>query len=157
MKKKGIDFLLKAAHEMREVPFLVVGIHQSIVDLARRDAPPNVEFVSYIPRDNILPYYQRAKVYCQPSYTEGLPNSICEAMLCECVPVGTAVGGIPTAVTGIGELVSYGDVAALVAALKKALVAADAVGHQARNRIATEFTLERRERTLVQIIRELAA
>ena len=40
---------------------------------------------------------------------EGLPNALCEAMLCECVPVGTDVQGIRTAMGDAGFYVPYGD------------------------------------------------
>ena len=41
---------------------------------------------------------------------ERLPNALhCEAMLCECVPVGTRYCGIPTAIGDTGLYVPYGD------------------------------------------------
>ncbi len=155
MKKKGIDKLFEAAAVLPEIKFLVIGIHERLLPPARRDAPANVELVSYIPRESLLPYLQRAKVYCQPSYTEGLPNALCEAMLCGCIPVGTTVGGIPTAIGDAGFLVPYGDRAALVDALRKALAAPKAASDAARNRILSHFTLRARSESMRQMIQEL--
>jgi glycosyltransferase involved in cell wall biosynthesis len=76
-------------------------------------------------------------------------------MLCECIPVGTIAGGIPTAISETGYLVPYRDQEGLVNALRAALDAPPAKGKEARARILREFTLERREKALVQVINEL--
>ena len=34
-----------------------------------------------MPQEKLIPYYQKAKVYCQLSMREGLPNALCEALL----------------------------------------------------------------------------
>lgn len=157
MRKKGIDKLFDAARSLPDVPFLVIGIHKRILAEAQRAAPPNVEIISYIPRHQLLPYYQKAKVYCQPSFTEGLPNTLCEAMLCGCIPVGTIAGGIPTAIADTGYLVEYRDQPGLVNALKQALASPATDGHKARERVTTEFTLKKREQLLVDLINNLVS
>ena len=155
LRKKGIDRLFEAAREMADVPFQVLGIRQPLLHELRTEVPPNMEVIEYMPREQLLPFLQRAKVYCQPSYTEGLPNALCEAMLCECIPVGTVAGGIPTAIGDTGFLVPYGDRTKLVRALRSALDAPPEQGTRARGRILSEFTLERRERELTRVIQDL--
>jgi glycosyltransferase involved in cell wall biosynthesis len=108
-----------------------------------------------VPREKLVGHYQRAKVYCQPSYTEGLPNSLCEAMLCGCIPVGTRAGGIPTAIGETGYIVEYRDQTGLVDAVRLALAAPVEKGRAARARIAAEFTRERREQSLCRVIDQL--
>lgn len=157
MKKKGLDVLFAAARLLPDVPFVVVGIWEGILPRARSLAPANVTVTPFLPQAEVLRYYRRAAVYCQPSYTEGLPNSLCEAMLCGCVPVGTDRGGIPTAIGDRGWIVPYGDPAALASALRKALEAPPEAGERARERIAAEFTLERRRSGLMRIIAEVTA
>jgi glycosyltransferase involved in cell wall biosynthesis len=153
MKKKGIDKLLAAAAALPKVKFQVIGIHAHLIPSIEKTE--NVEFIPFVPRAELLAHYQRAKVYCQPSFTEGLPNTLCEAMLCGCIPVGTAVGGIPTAIGDAGYLVPYGDIPQLVAALNQALQAAPLMGERARRRVAGEFTLKKREENLVQVLSEV--
>jgi len=155
MKKKGIDKIFDAARKLPDIPFQVVGIREPLLTQIRTEIPPNVEVIEYLPRDRILPFLQRAKVYCQPSFTEGLPNALCEAMLCECVPVGTIAGGIPTAIGTAGFLVPYQDQGGLVDGLRSALDAPPGRGKQARDRILKEFTLPRREAALADVISEL--
>lgn len=155
LRAKGVDFLCQAARAMPSVRFTLIGIAPVIHEMVRSMAPDNLEILPPIPREELLRYYQRSKVYCQPSYTEAFPNSLCEAMLCECVPVGTRVGGIPTAIGEGGFLVPFGDVDALAAGLRSALDGGRGAGTRARQQIARNFTLHRREQELVQIIQEL--
>jgi glycosyltransferase involved in cell wall biosynthesis len=77
-------------------------------------------------------------------------------MLCGCIPVGTRVGGIPTAIDGVGFLSESGDAAQLARNIATALDAPDDAGSAARARIMEQFHRERRERRLVELITELA-
>ncbi len=157
MKKKGIDLLLDSARCLQELRFVVIGIAETLISKVKSELPPNVQLLSAVPRTELLQYYQRAKVYCQPSFTEGLPNSLCEAMLCECIPVGTSVGGIPTAIDGVGNLVPYGSVDALVSGITNAMEMPEGAGASARTRVIEHFTLARREESLVKIIQDLVS
>lgn len=153
MKVKGIDFLLAVARTMPDVQFVIVGLTQPLLAALQKETPENVSLVQFVEQHELLRYYQRAKVYCQPSVVEGFPNSVCEAMLCECVPVGTNVGGMPTAISDVGFLVPYGDGETLNDALRKALAGSGEMGVAARKYIAETFSLRRREEALLRILR----
>ncbi len=154
---KGIDRMIAAARAMPEVPFRIIGLESEAMRAYAAAVPPNVVLSGPVPRLDLLGEYQRAAVYCQLSRSEGLPNALCEAMLCGCVPVGSRVGGIPTAVADCGFLLDDADdLAELRAALESALAAAGTLGPRARARIVDDFSRERRERALVDIIMELA-
>jgi glycosyltransferase involved in cell wall biosynthesis len=73
-------------------------------------------------------------------------------MLCECVPVGTDRGGIPTAIGDAGFIVPYGDAALLAQAIQQALDAPTGAGRKAREHIMKSFPLSRREEALRQVI-----
>jgi glycosyltransferase involved in cell wall biosynthesis len=60
----------------------------------------------------------RADVFVLPSYNEGLPISILEAMSYGCPVISTRVGGIPEVVSDNGILVDSGDPGALAAAVE---------------------------------------
>jgi glycosyltransferase involved in cell wall biosynthesis len=147
-KKKGVDKLIDAARALPEISFRLIGIHQQLLNRIKADIPRNMEVIPYVPRHELAAEYARAKVYCQPSFTEGLPNTLCEAMLSGCIPVGTIAGGIPTAIGTTGYLVEYRDQQGLVDALKRAIEAPESDGARARERIKSTFTVERREEGL---------
>jgi len=155
MIKKGFDKLIEAAQLLPLIQFKLIGIKQELLDKIKNDIPQNVEAIPFVERDELLRYYQRAKVYCQVSFHEGLPNSLCEAMLCGCIPVGTDRGGIPTGIGDAGIVVPYGDVKTLADALTKATELPEEIGKKARRRIVDNFPGERRHRELTSIIKSL--
>ena len=71
-------------------------------------------------RSEVVEYYHAADVYLLPSYTEGLPLAILEAMAAGLPIVSTRVGAIPQVVEeGVnGFLVDPGDVEGLVSRLE---------------------------------------
>jgi glycosyltransferase involved in cell wall biosynthesis len=151
-RTKGIDLLFATARLMPETSFVLVGIRDPLQTQIRSEVPGNVKLVPYVEREVLRGHYQKAKVYCQPSYTEGLPNALCEAMLCGCIPVGTAVGGIPDVIGDTGYVVQRDEPGQLVEALRAALRADTIAGLRARDRIAGEYTAERREQSLIRTI-----
>lgn len=154
IKRKGLDVFVKAADQLKDVKFVLVGSStDGAIDELRSNAPPNVEFVGSVPHDQLIAYYQRAKVYCQLSMFEGLPNALCEAMLCECVPVGTKVSGIPTAIGETGFYAPVGDPKGAADAIRQALRSDN--GRAARARIISEFSVEKREKAIIEIVEKL--
>ncbi len=83
----------------------------------------------------------RAEVFVLPSYNEGLPMALLEAMAWGLVPVVTPVGGIPEVITDHknGMLVHPGDVPALSAVLAQLV---DDPQLRARTAVAARRTAE---------------
>jgi glycosyltransferase involved in cell wall biosynthesis len=52
-----------------------------------------ISFIGYVNQETLLKYYQNATIFVHPSYHEGLPTTILEAMSCEIPTVATAVTG----------------------------------------------------------------
>jgi glycosyltransferase involved in cell wall biosynthesis len=155
LKVKGIDIFIQAAKLLEDTKFIIVGLEGEALDAARSDAPNNVTFIGRLPSHQLIEYFQRAKVCCQLSLREVFPNALSEAMLCECVPVGTNRGGIPTVIGDSGFYVPYGNPEATAEAIKKALVSNK--GKEARERIKNNFPMEKREEKIVEIIERLVA
>ncbi len=153
IKKKGIDILLAAAQRMPDTKFVIVGVTESVAK--QFDAPVNVEIHPLVSKQELLGFYRRSKVYCQPSRHEGLPSALCEAMLCECVPVGSRVAGIPNAVGETGFLVERENVEQTVKSLHAALKASPEQGRKARARIVELFSATRRAEALSTVIDQL--
>jgi len=154
LKTKGIDFLLQTAPMLPDVPFIIIGINQLLFDELAISVPANVTLLPAMSQKDLLPYFQKAAVYCQPSRSEGLPNSLCEAMLCECIPVGTEAGGIPTAIGDTGFIVPFGAEEELKHALHQALKTNADFGKRARQRIIQKFSIKRRVNGLRNVVLE---
>ena len=153
MEIKGIPLLIEAARSLPDVRFILIGPRGRATELIQELKPPtNLTILPFLPRVELLSHYQKSRVYCQPSYFEGLGGSICEAMLCECVPVGTRVGGIPTVIGNEGFLVDYGNASQLAESISRAMDSPPEMGRNARSRIATMFSLAKREKALVDLV-----
>jgi len=136
-----------------EVKFVVNGITGNALEKLKKIAPPNVNFVGPVTFEELIHLFQKSKVYCQLSMREGLPTAVCEAMLCECVPVGTEKYGIPIAMGDTGFYAPYGDEKSAAEAIKNALASDN--GKIARERIKTMFPKTIREKGLLEVIKEL--
>lgn len=104
-----------------------------------------VQFLGWVRGADKQRLLDDATVYALPSYNEGLPMGVLEAMEAGLPVVSTPIGGIPDAVTsGVeGTLVQPGDVPALAQALKHLLTQPDvarAQGLAARRKVREHFS-----------------
>jgi glycosyltransferase involved in cell wall biosynthesis len=94
------------------------------------------------------PTLESFRVYAFPSFHEGLPYSILEAMRAGCTIVSTSVGGIPEVLRDEREglLVPARDPAALAKAIDRLLsdeATSSRLGHAARVRFENNYQLEK--------------
>lgn len=157
---KGFDLFIEMARRNPDLEFTLVGIKRPflpwISEKYRLEEIPNLELVySFCPDDVLFRAYNRATVFVQASITEGMPNTLNEAMLCECVPVGSRVNGIPDAIGDTGIIVNRRSVEELESAVRRALLLN--TGTAARNRVLSLFSLDRREEALLEVFDRLTA
>jgi glycosyltransferase involved in cell wall biosynthesis len=105
-------------------------------------------------------YLAQAEVFCLPSYYEGLPMAVLEAMAAGLPVVVSRVGSIPDVVRdGLdGYLFEPGDVPVLAERLSRLLrdpERARAMGAAARARVAERFSLERAEERVRAVYEDL--
>ena len=115
-----------------------------------------VRFVGWIDGDDKMERLRNAELLVLPSYFEGMPNSLIEAMAAGLAVVGTNVGAVEDVVSdGVsGFIVPPGNVDRLFEALLKLIGDSDLRSRmgQAGQRIATErFSTERAVDRLVQL------
>jgi L-malate glycosyltransferase len=112
--KRHIDFVHAAARLRDRVPhgrFLMVGAHDVTHDAVQAEIQRmglGATFTTVIGTSTPERYYRAMDVYVCTSATEGLSNSILEAMACGRPVIATKVGGNP-------ELVQHGETGYLVA------------------------------------------
>jgi len=151
--RKGIDIILKAALMCPDGQFTIVG--NSRGDQSK--LPTNVTLLPPVDYSQLLAIYNEHVFYLQLSMAEGFPNALCEAMLCGCVPIGSAVFAIPAIIADSGFVLKKRDPKLLTDLLNEA-VHADVVPLQtkARQRIVDHFTLDKRAAGLLHLIQHLA-
>jgi len=105
----------------------VVSARQIAADLGVESA---VEFPGWVEGDRKWSLLARADILCLPSFAEGVPITLLEAMGAGIAVVTTPVGGIPDIVKdGVnGILVQAGDVASIAESLIRLLTDADLRG-----------------------------
>lgn len=126
---KGVSLLIEAvARLQKELPELrctLVGDGPDRDRLERlaiaRGVADRIEFVGAVGQDHIQRYYHEADVFALPSFAEGVPVVLMEAMAHGVPVVGTAVGGVSELIEPdvTGLLVPAGDVSALTSALRR--------------------------------------
>lgn len=155
---KGFDLFTDMARRNPDLQFTLIGIKQQFMPWIEENyhisSVPNLEVIlSFVPDEVLFKNYNKAKVFVQASITEGMPNTLNEAMLCECIPVGSNVNGIPDAIGVAGIIVMHRDVAELEQAVRKALTLA--TGPTARQQVLSNFTFTLREERLLAVMKEI--
>ncbi len=142
-RHKGLPVLLEAYRSLGamgadDVPPLVVMGRQ--MGEAPIELPPGITFVEDAPHGAVMAAWRRASVGFIPSvFPDPCPTVAIEAMAAGVPVIGSRIGGLPDLVDDgrTGMLVAPGDVAALAAAMRRALDAPDvlrAMGSAARER-----------------------
>lgn len=102
---KGLDRFRELAVKMPDYEFTIIGVDESFRYFFD-PIPVNLRLLAAVPHNELPQYYKLASFYAQFSRSEGLPNSLCEAMLCGCIPLGTDVGDIRPAIESTGLVVN---------------------------------------------------
>lgn len=157
LRLKGIDLVLAVAPLLPEAVFQIVGVTEALETSLRAQfaVAPNVRLLPPQPRAALPEVYANAAVYLQLARSEGLPNVVCEAMLCGCIPVGSPVGGIPEAIGDAGFVVPSPVPETIAAALRQALNAPPTDRRRARNHIARHFSRSQRRTHLFALLEAL--
>jgi glycosyltransferase involved in cell wall biosynthesis len=161
--EKRVDHLLKIWRDVRAkfplAHLLIVGGGQD-QDRLEGMHVDGVQFTGQV--DDAVPYLQAADLFVLPSSTEGLSNSMLEAMSCGLAVLATAVGGAPDVIEHqvTGWLIPPEDVDALQQGLQTLLgdeALRISLGSSARQRILANFSLDSVARQLAGLYQQLMA
>lgn len=148
---KGIDRFVQLATLFPNERFLVVGTSldflASLIEL-----PINLEILPPVTPKELNTIYQNSKFYAQFSRSEGLPNAICEAMLCGCIPVATDVGGISNLVSGNGILLNEWNEVKAAEEMRKLNITVLS-REKCREFISSNYSLEKRKNQLFALLK----
>jgi glycosyltransferase involved in cell wall biosynthesis len=159
--EKRVEHLLAAwpavRQEHRHAQLLILGDGPSAEQL-QRQAGTGIHFLGRL--DDIVPYLQAADLFVLPSATEGLSNSLLEAMSAGLPVVATDVGGAPDVVTSgqSGLLVPAEDPAALQKAILTALGddrLRQQMAQQARQVIIDRYSLDTVAKKLIDLYKSV--
>lgn len=165
VQEKGLDVLLNAwplvLRRLPEAHLLVLGEGDQRAALEAQahqlGLAGRVGFAGS--RDDVAPYLRAADAFVLPSYAEGLPVSLIEAMACGLPCVATAIGGTIRVLEdgATGRLVPAGDPAALAYGLIETLTspAARRWSDQARQHVARHYSLDAVAERYVQMYETL--
>jgi len=154
-RRKGFDMLIKAAEILKEVSFVIIGVNEEQLKNLLVMNLKNVKFFTSVSMEELIGYYNRAKVFAQLSLFEGQPNSLCEAMMMECIPVGSDVNGIPRVIGDTGFIVHKKNAKEISEKILLALDSPLEKGALARQRIIDNFSLVKRESKILETVRSL--
>lgn len=164
--RKGVRDLLAAARLVlaahADAHFVVAGGEPpaEVVALAQ-PLGAAVKFPGFVRGDAKRHALQQAALLVLPSYAEGMPVAVLEAMAAGLPVVTTPVGGVPDFFTdGVnGLLVPPGDVAALAAALVRLLddpTQRAAMGHHNRQQALAQFDAPPYVERLLEVYKEIS-
>lgn len=168
IKPKGIYDLLEAfSRAHRRYPnlhLIIVGAGEESKKLKKvaeiKGLKEWVYFMGPQPHDEIPKWLSAADIFVLPSWREGLPNAVVEAMACERPVIATRVGGIPEAVEDneSGILIEKQN----IESLKEAIIALvedkskrEKMGHRGREIVTEKFTWDANIRNLIKVYDEV--
>lgn len=147
--RKGIDMILAVAPFFPHCTFTIIG---NADGFDTNNLPQNIKLIPFVPYNELNNVISSFEFYLQLSICEGFPNALCEAMLCECVPIGAKTAAIPFIIDDSGFIVEKKDLQMLKNVINNALLCdKKTLATKARQRITNNFTLLKREKELIAL------
>lgn len=151
---KGVYELVRACTEIPSVKKLIMigpvfsEVKEQLMKISlNRDNGNWLEFKGELKRNDVIKYLQKANILCLPSYSEGFPNIILEAMACACPIIATSVGAIPEMLdNGAGICIDVKDEKQLIKEIEELIkdnVLAIEIGKTAQEKVLRDYTLNK--------------
>lgn len=148
-KPKGIYELLEAADILEDIEFLLIGPNDGNIEFPDK---PNVKLPGRKSHEEVVEYLKKADVLLFPSYTEGFPLTVLEAMSCGLPVIATGVGAIPDMIGDTGGIIIDSPDATLLIDAIKALGDKNLRAEMSKNNIRKVKECYLRDSVLKQIL-----
>lgn len=144
---KGIDLILNLARQFPAYSFTLVGDDEFKCGL------PNVQVMGKCGQHQLRDLFNRHQFYLQLSTSEGFPNALAEAMLCGCIPIGSAVGAIPKIIGDTGFILEQKSAEKLEKLMSNiAEENLEPLRRAAAKRVLENFSYKKRQEALLQVL-----
>jgi len=170
-KGKGLHILIKSLRYVREpVRLIIIGptdwdtvYYQNILNLIEREnrkGKHEIKYLGALEPSELIEWYQKASIFILPSFGEGFPVTVLEALACETPVIATPVGGIPEIVENnvTGLLIQQNSPIELAKAIQYLLTNPDMrlkMGYEGRKRVMQQYSLNVTVKKLCNIYRQL--
>ncbi len=151
---KGIDTFIEVARQLPEYKFLIVGLNREKLAHLLEDLPANITIKNKVPHQELIAYYQKAKIYCQLSRSESFGVALAEAMYFGCTPVVTNVGGLPEVVDRYGYITKR-NISSIANVIDRTITNSDSKVESGAAFIQTTYSIEKRQSLLTDIIAKI--
>ncbi len=148
---KGIDTFIEVARLLPQYKFLLIGLKTEKLAHLLNNLPDNLIIKGKLPHQELVTFYQKAKIYCQLSRSESFGLSIVEAMNFGCTPVVTNVGGMPEIASETGFVVKK-EPEKIAYSLENAMMKKLLPVSSGQERINNVYSFEARSKRLIKCI-----
>lgn len=168
---KGLHTLIKALEYLKESVHLVIigppawntNYYQNLLNLIEKEnkkGTHEIKCLDAMEQNEIVEWYQKASILILPSFAEGFPVTILEALSCETPVIATPVGGVPEIIKNheTGMLFPPGDAIRLAEAIDYLLENEDVrlkMACEGRKLVKEQYSLENIRKKLCSIYKQL--
>lgn len=149
---KGFDRWLKLAQRNPQYHFCWIGFSEWMYSIIE-SLPQNCQLEPPLKMTELIPFYQVAGIYCQPSRMETFGRSLLESMLFGCIPLISLETALPEIAGSAGVIVSPDDWENID--LDNIVKNYQLPPEQIRERAILNFDLSRREKQIIQRVKEI--
>ncbi|MDH3348246.1 MAG: glycosyltransferase [Desulfobulbaceae bacterium] len=152
LKQRAIAFHLTMVGDGEDMQSLQVLTNELVLQ-------DSILFTGALGQHQVRDYYDKADIFVLPSFAEGVPVVLMEAMAKEIPVVSTLITGIPELITNDkdGILVSPADHLQLADALERLLLDAEMrkeMGRKGRQKVVAKYNLENNNKKMVELFQQ---
>jgi teichuronic acid biosynthesis glycosyltransferase TuaC len=134
---------------------------EKLVEKENQKEKHEITFLGAMDRTAIVKWYQRASIFVLPSFWEGFPVTILEALSCETPIIATPVGGIPEVIKDhkTGILTPLNNPVALGQNIQYLLDNTEVrnqLGREGRRQIIKNYSLQESVEKLIKIYKQIS-